>query len=299
MRGTFDQCLAEIYERDFASGKWTGNFIKAFRPMLHLFMWPEDSSHTEATTIQEDNDPGAVVCRRVLSGSKVGGSLFSACGQRLDYLLFQTTLKERLDQLEFLDFKVEDVSQFKALMNTDIRNMTEGGHSSSDKRGCCIDFLTAQMLVQLGSLHNDVDFRYMARLKGIALNTGAVQMLPWEASLWQEAQIPNIRSSCDLPAELLAGMINVRDAARRLISTEDVTFADMKRATSPFIKTLLSLDRTFLLEYTFLCDHASNIAGEQVRASTLDLLPTENRRATFRPGLPRIGRGGGGNLRSS
>lgn len=281
MRPAFDQGLVETYERDFASGNWTGNFIKAFRPMLILFMNDGDLEHMEHSVVVNGQDPDPTICRRVLSSSRIGATLFASIGMRLDYLVFQSTLKKRLDDLDFHDFQAPEVASFKQLMQPDIKALHDGGHSSWDKRTGIVDFLGAQMKMPMNSLHDDVDLRFMARLKAVALNTGAVPMLPWEQALWSPGGIPNTRAVCDIPASLLAEVLNVRDAARRLIGPDDTTFADMRRAVSPYIKTLLALDRSFILEFTFLSDHAAAIASEQTRVATLELLPTESKHSTF------------------
>ena len=48
-----------------------------------------------------------------------------------------------------------------------------------------MEFLTASMKVRLTSFEDDVEFRYQAQIKAVAINTGKVPMLPWESSMWE------------------------------------------------------------------------------------------------------------------
>lgn len=291
-KDTFDKGLSETYEKEFAAGKWTGNFIKAFRPMLGIFMAPEDLLHMEKSVVQEGVDPDPRVCRRVLSSSAIGASLFAESGRRLDNLVFQQSLKERLDQLEFLDYQRGEVENFRTMLRNDIQALHDGGHSSWENRSTVVEVLGSQVKMMLNSLHDDVDFHYMARLEGVAINTRQVPMLPWEAALWEPGMVPKARGGLELPEELVSDILNVRDACRKLIGHGDTTFVDMKKAVSPVIKTLVSLDRTFLLEYTFLCECAAIAATDHVRAKVLDILPGEGRVPKFSQVLGAILGGG-------
>ena len=129
MKGTFDRRLAEAYEKDFMVGSWTANFLQAFRPAVSLFVAAEDLAYMEQRVVQEGRDPEIEVCRRVLAGSRVGATIFADCGKRLDYVIFQCTMKERMEQLEHLDFEVAEVANFRRLMHADIEALHSGGHS--------------------------------------------------------------------------------------------------------------------------------------------------------------------------
>ena len=286
MKPSFDRQVTEHYEKHFAAGGWTINFIKAFRPQLLLFMEEPDLSHMEKAVLQDGADPDATICRRLLSSSRIGAALFYECGKRLDYLVFQSTLKRRPEELDFHDFDPTEVATFKKLISSDIKALHDGGHKSWDRKTSPVD-LGSQLRMSTSSLHDEVDFRYMAKLKAIGMNTGKVNMLPWEAALWNEGEIPNARTACPVPDELLGDITNVRDACRRLLNADDVTFGDMKRTVAPYVKTLMALDRTFIVEYTFLCDHASSLAEEQVQTATLELLPSQSKQRPFNEALRR------------
>ena len=139
----------------------------------------------------------------------------------------------------------------------------------------------ASLKLVVNSLHDDLELRFMSRLKATALNSGVVRMLPWEAALFNKGDIAGSRTTCAVPGELLTDVVNVRDACTRLIGTGMCTFAGMRKSISPSIKQLLTLGKTIFLEFVFLCDHATIMATAQVHAAALEALPSEGTTGTF------------------
>ena len=52
---------------------------------------------------------------------------------------------------------------------------------------------------------------------GVAINTGVVQMLPWEAILFVKGKMAGVREACDIPPEMLRKHIIARSAASKFL----------------------------------------------------------------------------------
>eukprot|EP00969_Alexandrium_andersonii_P298401 13190569-Alexandrium_andersonii.AAC.1 len=247
VRTTFDEALSLHFEKDFASGKLALNFVKAHRPQLGLFLQAEDLEHMKQEVLISPKDPFPSVCRRVLSSSRVGAALFAECGASLGYGELVQSLNNRLGDMENQDFNEEEAQSFLTLARRDIQVLVEGVHKQTDKRDVPIDFVGCTWNLTAFSLFDEMELRLMARVKQVSMNSGKLSLLPWESAMWEAGAIPNTRSACPVPGSLLGDFENCRDAVQLTLDEGHQTIGEMKRAVAPQVKTLLALDKTFVL----------------------------------------------------
>lgn len=108
--------------------------------------------------------------------------------------------------------------------------------------------------------------------------------MSWERAIWgEDAVMPDMPETIQLDKEVLAPIQHARTAAQRLMagSEEALTVADMKLILGAQEESLLSMDRVFQLELTYLMNYAQPVMDPVIRTLVLDALP--QRTASSRP----------------
>ena len=210
---------------------------------------------------------------RVLRSSSIGEALFSDYARLLDFAVFVNTINARLDDLEHLDFKEDDVVSFKNIMRSTASNLKLHGQKTFDKKACELQFFGQACELVLACPDDEWSFRLAARVKTAAMNGRILTLLPWEQLILECGALPGVRENCMVPRSLLKDAANCRDACNHFLNGVN-TISDMRRICSHHSKSLLALDRTFTLELTFLDCHAEKRLADLVLAQALNMLPS-------------------------
>ena len=279
MKGVFDKALLQKFQ-DISNTVAVSNFVKAFRTVLHLWLDKDDLTHIEEV-IHEGRPVDASIIRRVLHYSETAAFIFAEFGMKLGFDDYLQLIQEKLKDLEFHDFEPAEMKNFRMVMYHEANRLTDSGHKSFDHKEALISFLAYDIRVLTATLNDDWQFRLAACLKTTALNAGTLKFLPWEALLFKAGEIPNARQTCVIGEGLILDMINVRDAVLKLVGQGPYSFSEMRRVVSMHLKSLLTLERTFLIEHKFLMEHAEGIATNTIHSRILDLLPSESNTRSF------------------
>ena len=89
--------------------------------------------------------------------------------------------------------------------------MLHNGHKSFEKKNEAISFMGADVVVMTTSVDDDWEYRYHARCKSLAINTGTLRMLPWESLLCGRGELPGAAQTVRPETCLLEEYSNVRD----------------------------------------------------------------------------------------
>jgi hypothetical protein len=116
-------------------------------------------------------------------------------------------------------------------------------------------------------------FAYEAAFKSIAINTGAVNLLPWEALFYTPGKISNIAETIKLSPEMVCSSTNVREAAMQFLGDQRLTLKEMTKEILANKKELLRLERSFEIEIEFLVSVAPNLLIKMIRNQVLGALP--------------------------
>ena len=271
MRDHFDFALLPFYEF-MAYSVEVPNFVSCFSSVLELWTKPEDlRSIAEALELKTAPEPTRL--RRVLASSATCALLFRELGLQVGYTEYLILIKEKLNDLEHMDFSLGESESFRKVLSAETKSLMEGGHKSFDRKVAQVEFLSVQIHLPVTTLNDDWQFRLAARIKDIALNTGAVLFLPWESLFYDIRGIPNTREVCLMPPELLKDYANVRKTLLKLLGSVPLTFREMRRVVTLHVQPLLALERTFVLEQQFLFEHAETLAIARVQADVLKQLP--------------------------
>jgi hypothetical protein len=103
-----------------------------------------------------------------------------------------------------------------------------------------------------------------------------LNMLPWESLFYTVGQIDGVPQTITVPETLILNAANVREACMGYLGEQRLTLKDMIKEVTANLKTLLTLERTFWIEYTFLTEHAQPLLLKKIRAMVVDQLPTQD-----------------------
>ena len=135
----------------------------------------------------------------MLASSATCALLFRELGLQVGYTEYLILIKEKLDDLEHMDFSLGESESFRKVLSAETKSLMEGGHKSFDRKVAQVEFLSVQIHLPVTTLNDDWQLRLAARIKDIALNTGAVLFLPWESHFYDIRGIPNTREACRMP----------------------------------------------------------------------------------------------------
>lgn len=122
---------------------------------------------------------------------------------------------------------------------------------------------------------DEFTFRLNAQVVSIAVNTKVLPMLPWESLFYKPGSIDGVSSTTQLPSDLMVDHQNVREAVTKALGGQLCTFSPMRKDIGGRLKALLSLSRTFALEWEFLNSVVQAKANDLVRQQIFDALPSE------------------------
>ena len=278
MKPLFDRALVHRFRSQ--KGIRPLNYIKTHFHVLAKFSDEHSLKNvTQALENNTDCDPSCLSA--CLKSSEICKLLFSALQTKMHYVLYVNEIEKQLDQLEYLDFKLEEVEAFTLLMQREASGFRMCGFAEFTKKKSKVFFCLSPCWPVLQCADDEHVFRRSGRVKTIALNTGDLKQFPWEKSCFQLKGLENVSQTIKIPKELLAPFANVRDNLMSIFGPKILTLAAYKRQFSINLKDMQSLDRTIVLDKEYLDIHAEPLMRKNLRGWCLDCLGGIGREVTL------------------
>ena len=276
IREPFDGVLNAAYKEHQAKCDSSRlNFIRAHSEALHSFVSPDQLS-SMVDVIQNRANVDQRILREVAQ-TAIGASLFLPESLQLNYANFITNCTEQLNSIEHNDFEYSEYLSFRQVMLAETNALIKQGHKPYAKKATSLEFLGREMEVSVSSIHDEWDLRFKARIKSIAVSTGDLPRLPWERiSFGDSGHLAGLPTVVRIPPKLLESARNAREAAIKATDGSGASFSEMRQLINhkDTLDTLMSIDRSFILEFNFLVHSAEPLCVESIRHSISQALPT-------------------------
>ena len=274
MKLSYGNALVTFFESDALKKLGLLSFIRGNRPALSLFVDLEHILHIE-NALKQGTTPITSVLRIVLQGHPGLHVILGSLKVNMTYHLFIETIERCLKDLEFHDFKMESVNDFKMLITQETQRLCESGFERFQKLGANCNFLTQVMDVPAVGGDGVAKFMFEACWKNVAINTGVVPMLPWEAVLFEVGAISGVAQTIALPECLYQEALNARESCLELLGKNFNTLTVIKKEVNAAAKSILRYDTSFILELTFLNQYAMPLIVSKMQERVINALPTE------------------------
>ena len=280
----FDSIVSSLFEKQAGTKrKFAMNFVRENHGALSLFIGQNTLDHL-IDCVENCRDPDITMLQNALNGSACARVIFADLARQSDWVVFKTRASEALKNLLDNNFDETEMNSFKQLMNKEAKRLIDNGHERFSVRECEVSFMTATVKRQCRGIRKVYETMLAAQTKMIALNSGQLPMLPWEAALFPVGGIPGIPSTVRVPEHLLKKSRNCRDAALKIVGASSgqlPTLSECKRGVNANIKMLLQYDEEFALEAAVLNQSAEHLFQTKLEAEIMAALPTEKNSKQF------------------
>ncbi len=235
-------------------------------------------------------DTVAVHIKRVVESSMTGKHNFKSAWLKATRAMFQATIMERIMKLEHLDFVEDELSTFKTSMIAQAASLHIMGHQTNRRNDIALELRTQKLVVVSESANDEWEFRLMARVKTVALNSGALQPLPWKSMLLKLGGIADTPRFTQVPDAMPAQCRAARKMAQLFLKEKKATtFHQMIATINSKADALRALDRSFECEIAFLNDFVESMAQVRIRKSALLCFPTKDKKCSLQQASKSIG----------
>lgn len=247
-------------------------FVQGLRFAFEPFLPSECFRAVEAAAAAKDELP--VTPLRSILATQVGALLYKGEGVAMRYKMYIQTIEERLQQLEDLGCLEEDLQGFRSVVVQEAKLVMESS-SSFERKQCVLKYFGENMEIQIVSINDEWSFRLASRMHSKAVSAAQVPRLPWERLLFgQDGRLHGYPETIGVPANLLAGMTNVRMACNAIFEGYGwATFGDMAKIVASQADSLNDLDRFWCLDVHFLQNLARSVGERMVKQRVVDCLP--------------------------
>ena len=130
------------------------------------------------------------------------------------------------------------------------------------------------MKVTTGSCNDLWVYPFNAAIKGIGLNNGQLRRTTVEELIFgADEDIPGCPSHTKIPATHIDAIAAVRDQLIDALSGDDTLHGMIKSFTPKLLKSLTKMDKSIVLEHTFLVEHSERLLTARVRRDIMDAIP--------------------------
>ena len=164
-------------------------------------------------------DPPLVALERILT-TNIGQTLYKAEGAKVQYRQYVQSISKRIDDLENLNFSLEDVQAFKTVMKIESKRVVRGLPAFVEKPTKVI-FLGKKVELGMQSVNDEWSFRLESRMREIAVANNLVTRLPWEKALWGDQVLEGYPTTVAIDSSLLDRCENTRAAILKLFKPFD------------------------------------------------------------------------------
>ena len=207
---TLDRVVTDVYETTSLAPM---NLLAGFRNIFLLWV-DDDVLEAHEKALKDNTDPPPAMLAQFLKSSRVATVMFQDAAQRLDVLRMLERVGKELDDLLYHDFDETEVASFNMRCYKEVELLGSLGHADTCAAEAVntVTFLTCRALLPSGSLNDVWQRQFQARVRSIAINSGLLEMHPWEKLLWVAGEIPSLPQAANVPREVLSDAINVRSA---------------------------------------------------------------------------------------
>ena len=191
--------------------------------------------------------------------------------------MFVGDIEGRLKELEGNMFHASEARSIGAILKTDIHELRDAGRQIFGNKMSKIRFLLVHQKWPITDILDERASRFIVKCKELSMSRGDIPMLPWESLLFDVGNTGNVSSTIAVPGELLGDTENARDACLKLMGKQEMTTKVMRTTVSSYLEARLALDRTFMLEWIFLSDHALPQLAKRVQDWVIAALPTSDK----------------------
>lgn len=279
----FDLALRWTWEELSAQGVRQALFLVSFGGCLQLFMDPD--ALDAVINCKESWVDVPQQLKHLIQSSGIGASLFNHAWLHVARELFKVDVGRGLADLDHVDFATDAVAGFRLAMETRAMELVKLGHSMFEKAISKMTFMGCEMQVAIHTPHDEFEYRLMAHIKSCIVNSGLVEMLPWESLLFERGSIAGVPQHANVPPALYAALATAREVARDFVGAAPMPLGDMIRVMTSKAKHLVNLDRSFALDLHFLTEHAEHMLNSNIRSSVMGALPSVDVRKTVQQAL--------------
>jgi hypothetical protein len=112
-------------------------------------------------------------------------SMYKAPMLSISRVLYRRQVTQCIQQLEYLEFNADDVETFQEISKKDAAKLTETGIDMFKKTPGEVPFLKQMVQCTMDSSHDEWLFPLRSAIKTVAINTGQLEMLPWERLIFK------------------------------------------------------------------------------------------------------------------
>jgi hypothetical protein len=274
MKPHYDVAAEYIWNEAANSGLSQKSFASSSknRSALSAFMSMQDLDGVVAGKNDFEKVPQQV--SRIVTLSRVGTSMYKHAGAKASRGIFRSEIDDKLNDLQHLDFDEAACVNFVDAMKRLVNQMVKNGHSAYKKYEVHIQFLAGTEAINIETPTDEWEFRFYALVKLILINTGKIQLLPWERVIIEPGKLPGVMTQLTVPQQYIDKVLVGREALLDLLTGNRLNLADMKKDINAKVQSVYQLDRTAELEVSFLNSKAEKLLLEKVRQQVLDCLPT-------------------------
>ena len=188
-------------------------FLTTQRKVFEMFTSKGDVDDLVAAGVNFSSVPSQM--KRGMDASVTLASMYKDAWLSISRVLFQRDLVQKIEALEHLNFMLDEVETFKRNAMRDAERLADINPSDPHKKLAPSDVrhLTVDVATQIMANDDEWKFRLNSTLKTIGVNTGQLEMMPWERLLFKQGQIPGVAQTVKIPEELLTEIRNGRAAA--------------------------------------------------------------------------------------
>lgn len=278
IKGHVDEALLNQYGKLRKAGVSNITFITTFKALLALVMDAGSLDKFLAT----DSGQWTAIAKTIMelkASSRIGGSLFSFASTVIQACNFELDIKQVVavfqDKQETLLLKDAEATWTK--LQAIMARCRESG-ALPGKRQVSFPLVGHWVNILIPDPTMELQLRMASaiRARSLGLHSG----LPW--LFFEEWIFDRREGSCTVERALLTEQLKARQLAKEMLQSEDLScMEDVKRTLHAHAEELLSLDKGFRLELTFIMEHAETALTSSIEKQLLEFLPTQTRHTSI------------------
>ena len=269
----FEKILTQKWRNQIAFGR--ESFIALNRTAMCLYM-PEAALDAMEEAIRLGQDPEVEVLQPCVS-SNIGLDLYSPHALKLQYLIYVSNAKRGVRSLVDHNFDSEEVEHFNRLMLQEGATLLESGHQKFDKKQMLAPYVGIEkFLVPLVDINDQWKLLYQSTLESILISNCTVPRYPWDDMVFGKGRkIEGVPSAVVIPDKLVTPIKVFRTSVLVYLESEacEHSTGEWIRVLRKQMKTMKRNNKTFDLDWTFLCKHVEDMITANVEQKVLACFP--------------------------
>ncbi len=280
MKLQFDNALKWTWEELAEGGVSAHVFLLAHAGPSGLYHDVDVLKRMLATSDSE-SDSIAELIHKVVGESSLGKSMFTVKWIKASRAIDKKEVEKGIRVLIDHSFDNKEVETFKLLMKTQCADLLQHGHKKLERIMTEIHYFGEKLSIVVESPEEEWDMRLSCSLRSWAINSGQIEMLPWEILLFEKDGLPDYPKFLKVPEQLLQQCLAPRLAAADFLTDEDDQLSKMINIMVGKRNMCLELDRSFMCDMTFLEKKAEGLLRNKLHNEVLACLPSMEKPMTL------------------